>query len=115
MKELSRISEPTLARYYIIISLLLSDARPSSRRLEKAALDIAEILAVEYGSNSPEFFDPSLFSVFLATLKQQKLITSEDASMLPGPGFNKLEEMTVATLPANIRDNILRTVMNYQW
>ena len=115
LSELSRISEPTLVRYYIIIALLMSDARVSSRRLEKAVLEIAKVLALEYGSNSPEFVDTSLYGVFLSRLKQQDLITTENAKLSPGPGFNQFEKLIAATLPTTARNHILHRVLHYQW
>ena len=115
LHEISRISEPTLVRYYIIIALLMSDARVSTRRLEKAVLDIAKVLAAEYGSNSPEFVDTSLYGVFLSRLKQQELISAEGAKLSPGPGFNPLGEIIAAALPTTAREHILHRVMDYQW
>ena len=115
LSELSRISEPTLVRYYIIIALLMSDARVSSRRLEKAVLEIAKVLALEYGSNSPEFVDTSLYGVFLSRLKQQDLIATENAKLSPGPGFNQFEKLIAATLPTTARKHILHRVLHYQW
>ena len=111
LQELSRISDPMLERYYIVITLLQKIHRPSSRQLEVAASSIAEHLSALYGNNSPDFFERSLFSTFLAMLKQQELVTSKD--LTPGPGLDLLQETTAETLSPDIRYQILQTVNHY--
>jgi glycerol-3-phosphate O-acyltransferase len=109
LHDLSRMSDPTLERFYIVIALLLNDPEPSSRMLESAAAGIAEQLSVLYGINSPDFFERSLFATFLATLKQEGIINASDGRRA---GLNSLEANTALTIDPDVRYNILQAVTN---
>ena len=80
-----------------------------TRELEAAASGIAAQLSALYGINSPEFFDQSLFSTFLATMKQEGLLSHEgELTEGDGPanGLAQLEQTLATTIDPDVRQNI---------
>lgn len=110
LQDITRISDPTLERFYIVMALLQNSAPPSLKMLETAASGIARQLSVLYGINSPEFFERSLFSTFLNTLKTQEVV---DSNLNHLERFSQLENCTAQTIDSDVRYNILQAVSNY--
>ncbi len=112
LHELASSTDPTLERFYIVMALLRRDPEPSSKQLEKAAAGIAEQLSVIFGINSPDFFERSLFSSFVATMKRENLIAAQDTSLTRRQGFDLLEENIALTIGPDVRYHILQAVKN---
>ncbi len=110
LQDLSRMSDATLERFYIVIALLKQVENPSSRQLEVAASGIAEQLSVVYGINSPDFFERSLFTTFLGALKTEQLVVQEESELKLCPAFAGLEENAALTMDPDVRYNILQAV-----
>ena len=113
LHEISRISDPTLERFYIAITLLQQGAS-SIKELEVAASGIAQQLSALYGINSPDFFDPSLFTSFLNTLRQRQLLLTEKNRLSVTPGLAGLEDAIATTMDPDVRYNVLQTVSSRQ-
>ncbi|MCS5575240.1 MAG: glycerol-3-phosphate 1-O-acyltransferase PlsB, partial [Pseudomonadales bacterium] len=71
LTQLANMTAATIERFYIVISLLQTRSELSQRELETAAAAIAAQLSALYGINSPDFFEKSLFSSFVVTLKDR--------------------------------------------
>lgn len=71
-----------LQRYYIGLSLLMSQPEISRSEFEKESRTIAQRLSVLHGINAPEFFDKALFSTFSNTLKAQSYFDEEGKAIV---------------------------------
>ena len=92
----------TIERFYIVLSLLQNQPDLSQRELESASAAIAAQLSVLYGINSPDFFEKSLFSSFVGTLKNSPSSLQKAAE--------SLEPAIAITMNPDIRHNILQAV-----
>ncbi len=110
LSDISRITDATLERFFIVLALLRSSNTTSTKELETVSAGIAEQLSVLYGINSPDFFDKSLFSSFLATLKRQKVIS---ADLAVAEGFEAVESLIARSLDADVRYNVLQAAGHY--
>ena len=110
LSDMARISDAILERFFIVITLLRASTRVSLKELETISAGVAEQMSVLYGINSPDFFDKSLFSNFLTSLKRQKTIGSE---LEVAEGFDAVEAIIARSLDADVRYNILQTVAHY--
>ena len=73
---LARATVPIIERYYLAISLLLKagSGRLSQEALERQCQLIAERMSLLYELHSPEFFDRSLFGIFLDLLRPRGVL-----------------------------------------
>lgn len=67
---LSEGVQEVLQRYFITLSLLKINQDLSRADLEQQSQKVAQRLSVLHGINAPEFFDKSVFSGFVKTLRQ---------------------------------------------
>ncbi|MCB1693405.1 MAG: glycerol-3-phosphate 1-O-acyltransferase PlsB [Pseudomonadales bacterium] len=104
--DLSEIVMPTLERFYIVATLLSEGRHVAVKELESDAAAIGEQLSSLFGINSPEFFDRSLFTAFIATLKSQGVIRSIDNRIVLGDGFTALMAALDETLDPHVRYNV---------
>jgi glycerol-3-phosphate O-acyltransferase len=116
--ELGQIIVPTLERYFIVSELLAHDAHTTLRELEANAAQIGHRLSAFYGINAPEFFDKSLFSTFITTLKTRGLMNAEpDGVRLTGALTNLKQPMQDALDPdlmINVRQSVHRQLSTSQ-
>lgn len=110
LSDITRITDSTLERFFIVLALLRSSSALTTKELETVSAGIAEQLSVLYGINSPDFFDKSLFSSFLMTLKQQKVVNFE---LEVNEGFDALETLVARSLDADVRYNVLQAAAHY--
>ncbi len=110
LSDITRIIDATLERFFIVLALLRSTTKLSLRELETVSAGIAEQLSVLYGINSPDFFDKSLFSSFLKTLKQEGVINTD---LQVAEGFDTVEALIARSLDADVRYNILQAASHY--
>lgn len=111
LQDVSRISDSTLERFYIVVALLQQDSTVTLRGLESAAAGIAAMLSSVYRINSPDFFQKSLFTTFIATLQQQGQVS---ASLERQEAFDQLEIAISRTLNPDVRYNILQAISHRQ-
>lgn len=103
LTDIASISDPTLERFYIVISLLEAPGEMNQKKLENAASAVAAQMSALYGINSPDFFEKSLFSSFVDALKNFEGASLTDAA-------SKLEPVIARTLNPDVRHNILQAV-----
>jgi glycerol-3-phosphate O-acyltransferase len=65
---------------------------------------------VLYGINSPDFFEKSLFSTFISSLRESGAVNAE---LCPGAAFSDLETTAARTLDTDVRYNIDQAIENY--
>jgi len=102
LTQIANITSATIERFYIVLSLLQNQPDLSQRELESASAAIAAQLSVLYGINSPDFFEKSLFSSFVGTLKNSPSSLQNAAELL--------EPAIAITMNPDIRHNILQAV-----
>jgi|TARA_B100002003_G_scaffold244357_1_gene270302 glycerol-3-phosphate O-acyltransferase len=110
LNELSEIVEPTLERFHIVLALLLQAENRTVRNLESDAAAIAQQLCAIYGINSPDFFERSLFSSFINTLKSTALVSIQDGSVIKRHGFSETAQLVSHTLAADVQHNVLQAI-----
>lgn len=104
LQLLASSSKDTLQRYMIAFSLLQKDPSISRATLEKEGRLIAERLSVLHGINAPEFFDKGVFSILVASLREQGYLDDKDEANLP-----KIETMNKILKPL-ITARVMQTI-----
>ena len=104
LQLLASSSKDTLQRYMIAFSLLQKDPSISRTTLEKEGRLIAERLSVLHGINAPEFFDKGVFSILVASLREQGYLDDKDEANLP-----KIETMNKILKPL-ITARVMQTI-----
>jgi len=110
LHELAEIVEPTLERFHIVNALLSAGGNRSVRTLESDAAAIAQQLSTIYGINSPDFFERSLFSTYIKSLKACGLVSTENGSTKEGNCFLAFAAITASTLDADVQHNVLQAM-----
>ena len=112
LNVLSRAISQTLERFYIVISLLISNGSGviGQETLEKQSRDLEKRLAIIHGLNTPDFFDKCLFKKFIEELRQNDLVEITLTNKL---NFRK-EIIMIAmeaykVLTSEVRHSILQT------
>ncbi len=120
LHELAEIIEPTLERFHIVNALLSTGENRSIQTLESDAAAIAQQLSTIYGINSPDFFERSLFSTYIKSLKSSNLVSTADGSVSDGGGwggekaFREFAAVTASTLDADVQHNVLQAMPTRQ-
>ena len=104
LQLLASSSKDILQRYMIAFSLLQKDPSISRATLEKEGRLIAERLSVLHGINAPEFFDKGVFSILVASLREQGYLDDKDEANLP-----KIEAMNKILKPL-ITARVMQTI-----
>ncbi|MGH8293961.1 MAG: glycerol-3-phosphate 1-O-acyltransferase PlsB [Steroidobacteraceae bacterium] len=84
LSVLAQATIQTIERYYLVIAQLIaagSDAITQSVLEERCQLN-AQRIAMLYGINAPEFFDPTLFENFIDLLRRRGVVRSSAAGKL---------------------------------
>ena len=102
LTQLSNIITATIERFYLVICLLKHRSELNQIELESAAATVAAQLSVLYGINSPDFFEKSLFSSFIITLKNRNISMQSAAATL--------EPYLAIAIKPDIKHNILQVV-----
>jgi glycerol-3-phosphate O-acyltransferase len=108
LTDLAEIIEPTLERFFIVVSLLEKGDELSVRDVEANAAATGRQLSAIYGINSPEFFDRSLFSTFITALRNNEVISISDNQLQLHPSFSAIKSATEATLDPDVNYNVLQ-------
>lgn len=107
LSDVAQIVEPTLERFYIVAILLENASKASIKDIENDAATIGHQLSTLYGINSPEFFDRSLFSTFIAALRSTGVISTPGNVITVSDAFAPIRETAEATLDPDVRYNVL--------
>jgi len=80
LRLLSGLCAPIIERFYIVISLITSQAQESYTPdlLESKSVEFAERLSLINGIHSPEYFDKRLFKGFICALLNSGVISSNN-------------------------------------
>lgn len=109
--ELAEIIEPTLERFYLVAALLQQHRELAIAEVETDAGAIARQMSTLYGINSPEFFERSLFSTFVETLRTHGVISPNGGVVeIDEDKFLPLKTAAEATLDPDVRYNVLQAV-----
>jgi glycerol-3-phosphate O-acyltransferase len=108
LTSLAEIIEPTLERYYILASLLEQHSEQSVTDLETRASAIGHQLSAFYGINSPEFFDKSLFTTFINTMKAEGAISVTNGLVLTANSLENIKALTELTLDSDLRYDVIQ-------
>ena len=106
--SLSEIIEPTLERYYILVSLLEQHSEQKVMDLEMRASKIGHQLSAFYGINSPEFFDKSLFATFIKSLDREDVIKVTDGWVTASERLAEIKVLTGITLDSDLRYDVIQ-------
>ncbi len=109
---LSRAIVQTLERFYMTISLLISNGSDAieQQALENQAKDLAQRLSIIHGLNAPEFFDKSLFRGFIEQLRKNNVISIAQTNKLTfGDEIAQVAEQAFKVLSTEIRHSIHQT------
>jgi glycerol-3-phosphate O-acyltransferase len=101
---------PMLQRFYLVIALLFRNGSGTLTRvqLENLCQQSAERLTMIYGLHSPDFFDKALFRDFIARLRQQEVLRTNEAGMLEfDDDINRIGDDARLVLGEEIRHSIL--------
>ncbi|WP_088331114.1 glycerol-3-phosphate 1-O-acyltransferase PlsB [Lacimicrobium sp. SS2-24] len=71
---LNRTIQPTLQRYAMVLNVLQRERSLSRAELERQSRELAEHLCTITGIDAPEFYDKTLFSTFIQSLKDNKWV-----------------------------------------
>jgi glycerol-3-phosphate O-acyltransferase len=102
---------PTLERFYITLALL---RKSDPKQINQAALEeschlMAQRMSLLHEFNSPEFFDRSLFSNFIATLREQDVLCGDDNQALTlNASLDAINEDAKLMLSEQLRHSILQ-------
>ncbi|AIN46912.1 glycerol-3-phosphate 1-O-acyltransferase PlsB [Candidatus Palibaumannia cicadellinicola] len=106
LQLLAAIGLDTLQRYAITFSLLCAHPQINRGTLEKKSWIIAQQLSIAHSINAPEFFDKTIFSTLITTLRHEGYISySGDVSL----SYGKVEE-TAGLLNTLITPDIRITI-----
>ena len=113
LMELGSIIEPTLQRFFIVSELLEHGSHLTLREVESTAGTIGHQLSVFYGINAPEFFDKSLFSTLIATLKARQIIGHQQQQLSLYPAFKLFRQTVQGSLEEDIKVNVRQLVRRH--
>ena len=112
LTALSRAISQTLERFYMVISLLISNGSQAIEQgtLENQSHDLAQRLSTIHGLNAPEFFDKSLFRGFIEQLRQNSVLDISQTSKLEfGEEVKVVADEAFKVLGSGVRHSILQT------
>ncbi|WP_404342965.1 glycerol-3-phosphate 1-O-acyltransferase PlsB [Pseudoalteromonas mariniglutinosa] len=106
LEMLGRALNLTLQRYAIVIGFIQTSQGIEREELERESQVLAQRLGTLHGIKTPEFFDKKVLVSFIASLREQGLITESDNGLT---GSNELCELYMhlkALLPARVWQSI---------
>ncbi|MFO7787276.1 MAG: glycerol-3-phosphate 1-O-acyltransferase PlsB [Halospina sp.] len=101
----------TLQRYYLSIAILqrFGPNTLTPEELEEQSTLLAERVSVLFGLSAPEFFDKSLFRNFIANLRANGILTTDDDGRLSWrSGLEEVAEEARLVLSSELRQSILQ-------
>ena len=112
---LSRAMAQTLERFFMVISLLISNGSGAIEQeiLENQSRDLAQRLSIIHGLNAPEFFDKSLFSNFIQQLRSNQVLeVTQTNKLVFGENVKAVADEAFKVLTSEVRHSILQTTRN---
>jgi len=109
LTDIAEFIEPTLERYFIVASLLESHPEISPDTLKSSAALVAERLNSIYGTDSPDFFDASLFSTFVKTLEETGFLSQQENQLVLNQEFETLMQASKMLLDSDVQYNVLQS------
>lgn len=106
LMDLAEIVEPTLERFYIVAILLQRGHQVTIREVEADASAIGQQLSAIYGINSPEFFDPTVFSAFIGALKTENAIATPGNKVVTRVQFDAVMHAVESSLDPDVHYNV---------
>jgi glycerol-3-phosphate O-acyltransferase len=104
---LNRTMQPTLQRYAMVLTVLERQQALSRSELEKQSRQLAEHLCTITGIDAPEFYDKNLFSTFIQSLKDNKLVeASAEGSLQYSQQSNDLQTMIMALISPDVAQKL---------
>ncbi len=107
LSELAQIIQPTLERFFVVNQLLVTLSNASVREVEAAAAATGRQLSMIYGINAPDFFEQSLFSTYIVTLRSRNVISVTGEAVVTATDFDGIATATATTLDPGVRYNVL--------
>ena len=105
--NLSRIAAPMLERFHIVNTLIeAADAGvgpDTVSDLESEAAAVARRLSAIYGLNSPSFFDQSLFTAYLGSLRHADIVHVSAGRVSRDESHARLARMIAEMIDADVR------------
>ncbi len=101
----------TLQRYYLSIAILrrFGPNALTPEALEEQSTLLAERVSVLFGLSAPEFFDKTLFRNFIANLRTNGILTTdEDGRLAWRSGLEEVAEEARLVLSSELRQSILQ-------
>ncbi|MGM0449778.1 MAG: glycerol-3-phosphate 1-O-acyltransferase PlsB [Pseudomonadota bacterium] len=101
----------TLQRYYLSIAILrrFGPNALTPEELEEQSTLLAERVSVLFGLSAPEFFDKTLFRNFIANLRANGILTTdEDGRLAWRSGLEEVAEEARLVLSSELRQSILQ-------
>lgn len=101
----------TLQRYYLSIAILqrFGPNALTPEELEEQSTLLAERVSVLFGLSAPEFFDKTLFRNFIANLRSNGILTTdEDDRLAWRSGLKEVAEEARLVLSSELRQSILQ-------
>jgi len=114
LRVLSRFIIQTLERYYLSIAVLrkYGSGRITAGELEEQSSLLAQRMSILFGLNAPEFFDKPLFRNFIANLKANEILTTnEEDKLVYSSGLDEVAEDARLVLNAEMRQSIMQVTM----
>ncbi|WP_062267584.1 glycerol-3-phosphate 1-O-acyltransferase PlsB [Endozoicomonas arenosclerae] len=111
---LSRAIAQTLERFFMVISVLISNGSGSIEQetLENQGRDLAQRLSIIHGLNAPEFFDKALFKNFIEQLRLNNVVEITQTNKLNfGQEVKMVADEAFKVLTSEVRHSILQTTM----
>ena len=112
---LSRAMAQTLERFFMVISLLISNGSGAIEQetLENQSRDLAQRLSIIHGLNAPEFFDKTLFSNFIQQLRNNHVLdVTQTSKLVFGEEVKAVADEAFKVLTSEVRHSILQTTRN---
>lgn len=114
LTDLSRVVVPTLERFHIVNRLIEAAHRGEGPAmvgdLETTAAAVARRLSAVYGLNSPSFFDQSLFTAFLGTLRSQGLVTVTAGKVSEGEDHARFAALVAELVDDDVQYQVAHAV-----
>ncbi|MBZ2167327.1 glycerol-3-phosphate 1-O-acyltransferase PlsB [Marinobacter sp. F4216] len=114
LRVLSRFIIQTLERYHIALGILRKNGsgKLTAEELENQSTLLAERMSILFGLNAPEFFDKTLFRNFIAHLKKNDVITTDDNGLISyGDGLDEVADDARLVLGIEKRQAIQQVTM----
>ncbi|WP_252176910.1 glycerol-3-phosphate 1-O-acyltransferase PlsB [Endozoicomonas sp. 4G] len=112
LTALSRAIAQTLERFFMVISLLISNdsGNIEQETLENQSRDLAQRLSIIHGLNAPEFFDKTLFKNFIEQLRLNNVVEITQTNKLNfGDEVKMVADEAFKVLTSEVRHSILQT------